>query len=75
MHTTTPVTIPSPTEIRALRISLGTQMKCANLAQIDIKTWQDYEHGRRSPNPRAWALFLLHIDQHPTHTLVAKGAA
>ena len=66
------VEIPDPDHIKGLREQIGTQTKCAKMAQISLRAWQAWETGERSPSKAAWGMFLLAIDQHPDYVLTRR---
>jgi len=72
MHHIETADIPSAEQIKNLREQIGTQTKCANMAQVGLRTWQMWETGERSPSKAAWELFLLKSGQHPTHIITEK---
>lgn len=73
MHNIDAIEIPDAAIIRSLRQQIGTQEKCANMAQVSIKTWQCWEDGTRNPTKSSWGMFLLAIDQHPDFVIVRRA--
>lgn len=64
-----------PADIKSARIAAGmTQTEAGACVGGSLRTWQDWESGKRAMPVAAWELFLLHTDQHPTHRLVEKSA-
>ena len=63
------VEIPESVQIKGLRAQIGTQPKCAKMAQVGLRTWQMWETGERVPSKSAWGMFLLAIDKHPEYVL------
>lgn len=72
MHHIETADIPAADKIKNLREQIGTQTKCAKMAQIGLRTWQMWETGERSPSKAAWGMFLLAIDQHPGYVLTKR---
>ncbi len=65
----------TPAEIKAARIAAGmTQSEAGACVCGTLRTWQDWEAGKRPMPPAVWELFQLHTDQHPTHRLVERSA-
>ena len=51
---------PAPNEIRAARINASlTQKEAGALVHAALRTWQDWEAGRRRMPAAAWELFLI----------------
>jgi DNA (cytosine-5)-methyltransferase 1 len=51
---------PTPTEIRQARAHAGlTQTKAGLLIYTPLRTWQDWEAGKRPMHPAFYELFLL----------------
>jgi DNA-binding transcriptional regulator YiaG len=73
MHNIEAIEIPEAEIIRSLRQQIGTQEKCANMAQVSIKTWQCWEDGTRNPSKSSWGMFLLAIDQHPDFVIFRRN--
>ncbi len=73
MHNIESIEIPETEIIKSLRRQIGTQAKCANMAQVSIKTWQCWEDGTRNPSKSSWGMFLLAIDQHPDFVIVRRA--
>jgi DNA-binding transcriptional regulator YiaG len=64
----------TPEEIKAARLRADlTQEMAGRTVGATRRTWQDWERGEREMPSTAWELFLLHVDQHPTHRLVERG--
>lgn len=64
-------TAPTPADIRAAREAAGLSLtQAARLAGLAHRArWAEYEAGTRSPSAAVWELFLLRVEQHPTHVL------
>lgn len=64
---------PSPDEIRAAREAAGmTQAEAAVAAGLSgWRQWAAWESGERRPGAQAWELWLLRVERHPTHRLIA----
>ena len=57
---------PTPAEIRAAREAAGmTQTAAGAAALATLRTWQDWESGRRAIHPAAWAVFRHRTGQRP----------
>jgi DNA-binding transcriptional regulator YiaG len=55
---------PTPAEIRAARESAGkTQAQAAALVYGTVRTWEDWEGGRRRMPAAALELFMLKVGQ------------
>lgn len=66
---------PDPQGIEAARILAGlTPTEAARLMDQTYRRWDLYRSGKRTPDRRAWTLFLLAIDQHPTYRLTRRRA-
>jgi predicted transcriptional regulator len=65
---------PTPEEIRASREAAGlTQEAAASLAGLSCQPrWAEYEAGRKRPSSTLWELWLLRVDQHPTHRMTPR---
>ena len=51
---------PTPDAIRAAREAAGlTQTRAAELIYSTMRTWQDWEAGKRAMHPGLFELFLL----------------
>lgn len=54
------VAIPTPAQIRAAREQAGlTQTQAASIVYSAMRSWQDWEAGKRRMHPAIWALFQL----------------
>ena len=73
MHEIEAVEIPEADAIKTLRQKIGTQAKCAKMAQVSLITWKQWESGVRSPSKPSWGMFLLAIDQHPDFVIVRRA--
>jgi DNA-binding transcriptional regulator YiaG len=63
----------TPADIKAARLGAKlTQTDAGESVGGTLRTWQDWESGRRAMPAPIWELFLLHTDQHPTHRLVER---
>lgn len=63
----------TPAEIKAARTAANlTQTQAGSAVGGTLRTWQDWESGRRAMPVAAWDLFLLHTGQHPTHVLTER---
>lgn len=63
----------TPDDIKSARIAAAmTQTAAGASVGGTLRTWQDWEAGKRPMPVAAWELFLLHTDQHPTHRLVER---
>jgi len=67
---------PSPDQIRASREAAGlTQEAASRLAGLSCQPrWAEYEAGRKVPSAALWELWLLRVDQHPTHRISRRRA-
>jgi DNA-binding transcriptional regulator YiaG len=64
----------TPADIKAARIASGmTQTDAGASVGGTLRTWQDWESGKRAMPSAAWDLFLLVTDQHPTHRMIERG--
>ncbi len=55
---------PTPEKIKATRIASGlTQAEAAKLIFGAMRSWQDYEAGKRKMHPAIFAFFLLRTNQ------------
>ena len=60
MKTTNPHPRPSSAMIRERRLALGlTQQQSACLIRGTLRSWQEYEGGRRNMHPGLWILFQI----------------
>lgn len=51
---------PPPEDIKRYRNSLGiTQEQCADVAYVDIRTWQRWEAGERKMPRAIWEFFQM----------------
>jgi DNA-binding transcriptional regulator YiaG len=73
MHEIEAVEIPSFEIIKSLRMQIGTQAKCAKMAQVSVVTWKQWESGVRTPSKPSWAMFLFAIDQHPDFFIIRRA--
>ena len=73
MHEIEAVEIPQAEAIKTLRQKIGTQAKCAKMAQVSLITWKQWESGVRTPPKPSWGMFLLAIDQHPDFVIVRRA--
>ena len=64
---------PDADTIKTIRQAVGTQKHCAALAGVDIRSWQRYETGEKSPPPTTWAIFLLAVGNHPRYLASEKA--
>lgn len=49
--------------LKAWRLRLGlTQTQAGMLVRAGLRTWQDWEHGKREPHPMLW-LLLAYIER------------
>lgn len=63
----------TPAEIRAARTAAGhTQTQAGEIVGGTLRTWQDWEAGRRIMPLAAWELYRLRTGQHPAWVLVAR---
>lgn len=61
---------PTSAEIRAAREGAGlSQTEAAALIDSALRSWQDWESGRRRMHPAFWRLFLIetHVVQPRNH--------
>ncbi len=64
---------PEPDQVRAARKCAGhTQTQAGQLVGGTLRTWQDWESGKRAMPAAALALYLLLTDQHPDMRLTRK---
>lgn len=64
----------TPTAIRAARTAAGhTQTEAGQIVGGTLRTWQDWEAGKREMPEAAWHLYLLRTDQHPAWRLLARA--
>lgn len=55
---------PPPATIRAARKAAGlTQTEAARLVHASLRSWQDWEGGRRKMHPAIWELFCLKLSR------------
>ncbi|TQE91139.1 MAG: helix-turn-helix domain-containing protein [Spiribacter salinus] len=55
---------PDPSEIRAARLAAGlTQRQAGELIGGTLRTWQDWEYGRRNMPSAKWELFVIKTGQ------------
>lgn len=53
---------PIPAEIRAAREAAGlTQTQAAALIYCKLRSWQDWEAGKRRMHPAMWELFRVKV--------------
>lgn len=53
-----PAANPTPAQIRAARVAAGlTQTEAAALIYATLRTWQDWEAGKRRMHPAFWELW------------------
>ena len=66
--------VPTLDGIRESRIAAGyTQEQAARIAGLSgWRQWASWESGERRPQCQSWELWLLRVNQHPTHVLVPK---
>jgi DNA-binding transcriptional regulator YiaG len=56
--------IPTPEQVRAARQAAGlSQTAAAALIHSALRSWQDWEAGKRKMHPAFWELFNLKIKQ------------
>lgn len=64
---------PEPDQVRAARKCAGhTQTQAGQLVGGTLRTWQDWESGKRAMPAATLALYLLLTDQHPDMRLTRK---
>lgn len=64
---------PEPGQVRAARQRAGhTQTRAGQLVGGTLRTWQDWESGKRAMPAATIALYLLLTDQHPDMRLTRK---
>jgi DNA-binding transcriptional regulator YiaG len=52
--------LPTPVEIRTARIESGLkQRECAALVGVTLRSWQQWEEGRRRISATAWDLWQI----------------
>ena len=52
----------TPEKIKKTREAHGlTQARCAELACVNLRTWQKWEYGERKMPRNAWELFLRKV--------------
>jgi len=65
----------NPADIAQARHRAGhTQTQAGELVGGTLRTWQDWEAGRRAMPGAAWELYQLKTGQHPEFELVKKSA-
>lgn len=53
---------PTTTMIKRARKKAGlTQTQCGKLIGAPLRTWQDWEYGKRSMHPGLWELFNIKL--------------
>lgn len=64
---------PEPDQVRAARKCAGhTQTQAGQLVGGALRTWQDWESGKRAMPAATLALYLLLTDQHPDARLTTR---
>ncbi len=64
---------PEPHQVRAARLRAGhTQTQAGQLVGGSLRTWQDWEGGKRAMPAATLALYLLLTDQHPDMRLTRR---
>lgn len=70
------ITIPDDldyADLRAAREAAGhTQGQAAELLGVARRTWEDWEAGRRQPQPMVLRLYRLLTDQDPEYRLTRR---
>lgn len=65
---------PTPEQIRAARLAAGlTQVQAGQAVYSALRTWEDWEAGRRGMHPAIWHLFLLRSGPEKDRKKVASG--
>lgn len=61
-----PGRVPLPAQIAQTREEAElTQSQAARMIYSTVRTWQDWEHGRRNMPPAAWEYWCLLISSRP----------
>lgn len=67
---------PQPDQVRTARSRAGhTQTEAGHLVGGSLRTWQDWESGKRSMPAATLALYLLLTDQHPDMRLMRRKSS
>jgi DNA-binding transcriptional regulator YiaG len=66
---------PAPDAIQSARAQAGhTQTEAGRLVGGTLRTWQDWEHGKRPMPHAAWELYRLLTGQHPEWVLQPRNS-